>query len=495
MQGVAFSISEKLDIAKALLSQLKVDRIEVASAGVSTGEHQAASKIAQWARQEGFLDCIEILGFTNKKKSVDWITSTGCKVINLLTKGSEKHCREQLGKTLKQHLADIASSVDYAHQQGLTINVYLEDWSNGHRDKPDYVYQLMEALQQMPIKRVMLPDTLGIMSPDETHVALSDMLNRFPEQNFDFHPHNDYGLAIANVIVAVKAGVSTIHCTVNCLGERAGNVSLAEVAVVLRDLLGIHLKIDESKILALSEMVANYSGKLVATNMPIVGEDVFTQTAGIHADGDNKGGLYKTKLSPKRFSRRRSYALGKLSGKASLEKNLQELGLELAADEKEKVLLRVIEMGDSKQRVTPDDLPFIIADIRESKQHEYIKLLECEVTSSLNQESKVQIKVDIEGTEYVASGTGNGGFNAFIGALDTILDKVSYQLPELLDYHVRIPKGGHTTALTECTITWDMGENQSVRTRGVHTNQVFASIVATLRLINTHFSSQQGSIG
>ena len=105
----------------------------------------------------------------------------------------------------------------------------------------------------------MLPDTLGVMTPDDVFTSLSDMITRFPAQTFDFHPHNDYGLATANAMAAVEAGIRSIHCTVNCLGERAGNVSLAEVAVALRDKLGMTMSIDETKILALSRMVENFS--------------------------------------------------------------------------------------------------------------------------------------------------------------------------------------------------------------------------------------------
>ena len=144
-QGVSFSPDEKVSLAKALLSRLKVDRIEVASARVSAGEQRAVARINQWANAEGLGECVEVLGFVDGNKSVDWICDAGGKVINLLTKGSEKHCREQLGKTLQQHVADILKTVAYAQQRGLKVNVYFEDWSNGYADSPDYVYGLAEA--------------------------------------------------------------------------------------------------------------------------------------------------------------------------------------------------------------------------------------------------------------------------------------------------------------------------------------------------------------
>lgn len=482
-QGVSFTPTEKVNIAKALLQSLRVDRIEVASARVSDGEKEAVTNINQWAMREGFAGRVEVLGFVDHTKSVDWIVETDGKVINLLTKGSEKHCREQLGKTLEQHTADILKTIAYAHEQGLSVNVYLEDWSNGYANSPDYVYQLMDNLRHAGINHFMLPDTLGVMSPEEVFTSFSDMCQRYPEVQFDFHPHNDYGLATANVMAAVRAGVNSIHCTINCLGERAGNASLAEVTVVLRDKMGMQLTIDEHHIVQLSNMVETFSGKRVAANTPIIGADVFTQTAGIHADGDQKGGLYKTRLSPERFSRTRCYALGKMSGKASLKKNLEQLEMDLSEENQKKVLARIVSLGDSKQTITTDDLPFIIADVLESKDYEHIRLLNCSITSGLNLKSTVSIDVTVYGEKHLAAGSGNGGFDAFIDAIHNVMRLHHYNLPALIDYEVRIPKGGHTDALTECVITWACG-SELRKTRGVHANQVFAAIFATLKIIN-----------
>ncbi|MBL1264909.1 alpha-isopropylmalate synthase regulatory domain-containing protein [Methylomicrobium sp. RS1] len=482
-QGVSFTPAEKVNIAKALLQWLRVDRIEVASARVSQGEKEAVASINEWASQEGFGGRVEVLGFVDHTRSVDWILETGGSVINLLTKGSEKHCREQLGKTLEQHTQDIQQTIDYAQQKGLTVNVYLEDWSNGYQNSPEYVFGLMDNLKDAGISHFMLPDTLGVMSPDEVFASIGDMCRRYPALQFDFHPHNDYGLATANVMAAVRAGVSSVHCTVNCLGERAGNASLAEVAVVLRDKMAMELSIDETHIVRISQMVENFSGKRIAANAPIIGSDVFTQTAGIHADGDHKGGLYKTRLSPERFSRTRSYALGKMSGKASLKKNLELLEVDLSEENQKKVLARIVQLGDSKQTITTDDLPFIIADVLESKSYEHIRLLNCSITSGLHLESTASLRVEVNGEKHQTSGSGNGGFDAFIDAIDKVLKLHDYTLPALADYEVRIPKGGHTDALTECVITWDCG-TELRKTRGVHANQVFAGVMATLKIIN-----------
>ena len=482
-QGVSFAAKEKLQIARALLQALKVDRIEVASARVSDGEKQAVKDINEWAAQEGFLDKVEVLGFVDYTLSVNWICDAGGKVINLLSKGSEKHCREQLGRTLEEHIQDIRRTVAYAQEKGLSVNMYLEDWSNGYKDSPDYVFALIEGVKDIGIGHFMLPDTLGVMTPDDVYSALNDMVTRFPDQRFDFHPHNDYGLATANVMAAVKAGIDTVHCTINCLGERAGNASLAEVAVVLKDKLNMELSIDETRIAMLSRMVENFSGKWVAANTPIVGADVFTQTAGIHADGDSKGGLYITALRPERFARKRTYALGKMSGKASLANNLEELGLELSDEDQRKVLKEIVKLGDSKAIITADDLPFIIADVLESREYRYLELLNCYISSGLDVDSTASIRVLLNDEEFHASGSGNGGFAAFTDAISKILVEHGFEMPPLLDYEVHIPRGGNISALTECIITWSV-EERELKTRGVDSNQVLAGVKATLRMIN-----------
>ena len=482
-QAVSFSPAEKVSLAKALLQNLKIDRIEVASARVSEGEKEAVAKLNSWATQEGLVERIEVLGFVDHTLSVDWITDTGGKVLNLLAKGSLKHCTEQLKKSLDEHVSDVKKTIKYALLQGLKVNIYLEDWSNGYKDSPEYVYDMLTKLSDAGITHFMLPDTLGVMSPDEVFTSLSDMITRFPELKFDFHPHNDYGLATANAMYAVKAGVSSIHCTMNCLGERAGNASLTEVAIVLKDKLGKQVNIDESEIHNLSKLVENFSGKRIADNTPIVGADVFTQTSGIHADGDKKGGLYISALTPERFARSRSYALGKMSGKASLAKNLESMDIELDAEQQKKLLKRIVRLGDQKASITADDLPFIIADLLERNDYNYVELLNCSINSGLDLESTVSIRVRINDEIVKASGSGNGGFDAFISAMKKVLNEDTFAFPELVDFELRIPPGGQTSAFTECIVTWEDGDEQFT-TRGVNANQVLAGIGATIRMIN-----------
>lgn len=482
--GVSFTFDEKLSMAKLLLEDLKVDRLEIASARVSEGELEAVKKIADWARKHNDLDKIEVLGFVDGKISVDWIVGAGCQVINLLTKGSLKHVTNQLRKTPEEHIKDIKEVVAYAQKQGVAVNVYLEDWSNGMRDSEEYVFNMLDALKDQPISRYMLPDTLGILNPDETYRFCSKVKERYPNLNFDFHPHNDYDLATGNVYAAIKAGMDCIHTTINGLGERAGNVPLSSVIAVVKDHFNYKMTVDESQLNMVSRMVETYSGIRIPPNKPLIGEHVFTQTSGVHADGDKKDNLYFNDLLPERFGRKRAYALGKTSGKANIAKNLEALGIELDPDSMKKVTKRIIELGDKKETVTQEDLPYIISDILRSKTiEEKIKILNYSLSTAEGLKPVATLKIKINGKAYEETSVGDGQYDAFMKALRKIYSKLNKDLPKLTDYNVSIPPGGKTDALVQTVITWDFGFKE-VRTRGLDSDQTVAAIKATLKMLN-----------
>ncbi len=482
--GVSFSGFEKMQIARFLLEQVRVDRIEIASARVSKGELESVREIFAWAKERSVLDRVEMLGFTDHKGSIDWIAEAGGHVINLLTKGSLRHCKEQLGKTLPEHLADIEKTVRYGADHGFRVNVYLEDWSNGFLNSPEYVRDMVKALREMPIHRFLFPDTLGIMSPDEVRAGLRDILDRNPGLPIDFHGHNDYDLATANCIAAVREGAVGIHCAVNGLGERAGNSPLEAVVTALHDKLGVTTGINEKALVDVSRLVETFSGKRISANHPIVGHDVYTQTAGIHADGDKKNNLYANPILPERFGRERVYALGKLAGKASVSNNLKMLGIELPPEKELQLLDRIKQLGEQKQTVTPDDLPFLMEDLFGSGDARSVRIRSAEIFSTLSGKPRAKIAVEFSGTLYEETGEGNGGYDAFMKALDAIARRVGIELPQLVDYEVRIPPGGKTDALVETMIHWAQPNARPFRTVGVDCDQVMAAIVATEKMLN-----------
>ena len=283
--SVSFSASEKLTLAKLLLEELKVDRIEVASARVSEGEFNAVKLIMDWANSKQLTQKIEVLTFVDGGVSLDWMVKAGAKVQNLLTKGSLNHLTHQLKKTPQEHFKDIEATIRDAIKKGIETNVYLEDWSNGMRNDPDYVFQYLDFLATQPVKRVLLPDTLGILTHRETYDFLKQIRQKHPQIHLDFHGHNDYDLSVANVMEAVKAGVNGLHLTVNGMGERAGNAPLASVVAVINDFMPeVKVNVNEKSLYKVSKLVSTFTGFRIPANKPIVGENVFTQTAGIHAD-------------------------------------------------------------------------------------------------------------------------------------------------------------------------------------------------------------------
>ena len=483
--GVSFNVSEKLAIAQLLLEELKVDRIEVASAKVSKGESEAIASICRWASERGCLDRVEVLGFVDGGASVDWIASNGCRVINILAKGSLKHLTTQLRKTPAQHISDISEVIGYARSKGLSVNVYLEDWSHGIVDSPDYVFELMDGLKDLPVKHFMLPDTLGIFDPWTTLEMCRKMIARYPGLSFDFHAHNDYGCAVANTLAAVSAGCAGVHTTVNGLGERSGNAPVAPVVAALRDMLQTDLRIDESKLIHVCKYVESISGIRIPDNEPVVGENVFTQTSGVHADGDRKGDLYANKLLPQRFGRERQYALGKMSGKANIIENLDKLGINLTPDQIKLVTQRVVELGDKKEMMTTEDLPFIIADVLKSSHvsNDNIRIVNYSLQLTRGMKPAAMLKISIDGTEYESSSNGDGQYNAFMRALWKIYDKLGKRHPVLTDYMVSIPPGGKTDALVATTIFWEM-DGHGFKTRGIDSDQTESAIKATVKMLN-----------
>ncbi|MCU4163226.1 alpha-isopropylmalate synthase regulatory domain-containing protein [Carboxylicivirga caseinilyticus] len=482
--GVSFNDSEKLTMARILLQELKVDRIEVASARVSAGEFKAVQKISEWAAKNNLLDRIEVLGFVDNGVSLNWIKDTGARVCNLLTKGSLKHVTSQLRKTPEEHIEDIRGVLKQAREMNIDINIYLEDWSNGMIDSPEYVFFLLDQLQDDSIKRFMLPDTLGVLNPDQVKEFCSAIITRYPNLHFDFHAHNDYDLAVANVFAAVKSGFKGIHTTINGLGERAGNAPMASVVGVLTDQLKAKTNIDESKLTRASQVVESFSGIRIPANKPLTGEYVFTQCAGIHADGDSKDNLYFNNLMPERFGRVRKYALGKTSGRANILKNLEELGISLSTEEMQRVTKEVIELGDKKETVTTEDLPYIISDVLKSSSiNEYIKVNNYSLSLTRGMKPTASLSIKINDKDYQASSAGDGQYDAFMKALWKIYDELKKPHPLLADYYVTIPPGGKTDAFVETVISWEYND-KVFKTRGLDADQTEAAIKATVKMLN-----------
>ena len=484
--GVSFSATEKLTISKLLISELSVDRIEIASARVSVGEFRSVKKVCDWARETECLEKVEVLTFLDDGLSLEWINKAGCKVQNLLTKGSLNHLINQLNQKPHEHFEKIEKILEKADKDKILTNVYLEDWSNGMKKSKEYVYSLLDFLSKTSVKRVMLPDTLGILTPKKTAGFVNEITTKYSKIHFDFHGHNDYDLGVSNTLEAVKNGIKGIHLTVNGIGERAGNVALESTVAAINDFIpNIRVNIKEDSLYKVSQLVSTFTGHRIPPNKPIVGSNVFTQTAGIHADGDNKNNLYFNDLLPERFGRKRSYALGKMSGKANVLKNLEELGVTLNEEDLKKVTKKVIQLGDKKQKITTSDLPYIISDVLDSEDKKNdIKIHSYVLTHSKGLKPSTTISIDFYGEIIEENSSGDGQFDAFFNALNKIFKKKKMNLPKLIDYFVHIPPGSSSDAFCETIITW---KNTSFEftTRGFDTDQTVSAIKATEKMLNS----------
>jgi D-citramalate synthase len=281
---------------------------------------------------------------------------------------------------------------------------------------------------------------------------------------------------------------------VNGLGERAGNAPLSSVIATIKDHLRMKTNVNESQLNKVSKLVETFSGIRIPTNKPLIGEFVFTQCSGIHADGDNKNKLYYNELLPERFGRTRQYALGKTSGKANIKKNLEELGIELDAESLKKVTERIIELGDKKETVTYDDLPYIVSDVLDGDAVEQkVKVINFTITHTMGLRPVANIAIEIDGKYHEEFSNGDGQYDAFVKALRKIYQKMGRSFPRLIDYVVTIPPGGKTDALVETVITWE--NNREFKTKGLDPDQNSAAIKATIRMlkiIENEFNSIAG---
>jgi D-citramalate synthase len=322
------------------------------------------------------------------------------------------------------------------------------------------------------------------LTPAESFGFISEIRAKYPKLHFDFHAHNDYDLGVSNVMEALKAGADGLHLTVNGMGERAGNAPMASTIAVINDFMpNIKIGVNETFLYTISKLVETFSGVMIPSNKPIVGANVFTQTAGIHADGDNKNNLYFSDLMPERFGRKREYALGKSSGKANIQKNLQQLGLQLNDDDLKKVTQRIIELGDKKQVVTKEDLPYIISDVLDRTYEEKVKVNSYVLTHSKGLKPSTTVSITIDDETFEEHAQGDGQFDAFMNALKSIFNKKKVVLPKLIDYAVRIPPGSNSDALCETIITWKNADKE-FKTRGLDSDQTVSAIIATEKMLN-----------
>jgi len=328
-----------------------------------------------------------------------------------------------------------------------------------------------------------LADTRGELLPWEVEKYVRWMHEQSFGLHYDFHPHNDRGLGTANALSAIRAGIDGVHVTLNGLGERAGNCSLYEVVTGANDCLKLDMCINEKAFYELRRLVEAASKIRLSPHTPIVGDNANKQTAGVHADGDQKDRLYELVIPPERVGKTRTeYALGKQSGIASIDMNLKQMGLEADVETRKKLTAEVRRLGEQGKLVTQEDLYFLLEELADEPTKRAFQFVDVRPEISLNGPRQSYIRVKVDGTELDARATGDGAFDATMKALADVMAKKGITLPKLVDYQTRIPTGGQTDAIVETLIEWQNGTK--FRTVGVDTDQFFAAIKATEKMVN-----------
>ncbi|MFH0928791.1 MAG: alpha-isopropylmalate synthase regulatory domain-containing protein [Candidatus Aenigmatarchaeota archaeon] len=486
MQGVSYDPKDKLAIARAAIDA-GVDREEIASANVSRGEFEAARYVVKKFKDMSYpvnkLECLVLLS----KDSVDWANDAGLETVNVLSKGSKRQL-SQLNMTPDEHEQSVLKVLDYAEDSGMKTNLYLEHFSSGIKENPAYIDSLVKNVKGKA-GRIMLCDTLGIDSPATAKRNAKSMARKYPELFFDYHGHNDHGLATANALAAVEGGCSGVHTTVNGMGERAGNAPLHEVVVGLHDIAKKETGVDEKKLYPLSKLVSRLSQVEIPRNMPIVGKNAFMHDCGVHADGMAKKGLYASELGPERFGREYGYALDKHSGKATIEMHLKSMGVDPDKRLVSQILEKVKDISDRKENVTEDDLPFILDDVIGEPEKKMFDIYFNMTVTGKGVTAEGVLNLNYDGNDLSEYGEGNGGFDAMMNALKKALEPFNLgEMPKLVDYSSSIPKGGSTNALVKTLITWKDNSGVILKTTGVDPDQTNSALKATERMLNRYYA-------
>lgn len=467
--GVSLTAESKLLIAKKIDS-LGVDIIEAGSAITSEGERAAIKKIAN----EGLN--AEICSYCRvKKEDIDFALKCDVDSIHLVVPVSDLHITQKLKKNREEVRSIAVEMTEYAKAHGLIVELSGEDAS---RADMDYVKSVYSAGIEAGADRLCFCDTVGILVPERSYEIFLE-LSKLPAQ-MSMHCHNDFGMATANTIAALRAGAREVHVTINGIGERAGNTSLEEVVMVLYSLYKQKTKIDLKGLYTTSRLVSRLSGIPVAPNKAIVGGNAFTHEAGIHVHGLLANTSTYEPITPELVGRERRIVLGKHAGKSSVVLALKELGLSVSEKQVDEIVVRMKELGDKGKRVTDADLQTIAETVLGIYQEAKVKLEELTVVAGNTVMPTASIRLKVNSNQVVEAGVGNGPVDAAINALKKAVSGVAdIQLDE---YHVDAITGG-TDALVEVWVKLSKG-GRTITARGARTDIIMASVEAVLDGIN-----------
>ena len=467
--GVSLTSLEKLRIATKL-DEIGVEYIEAGSAITSEGERESIKDITS----QGF--GAEILSFS-RPLTVDIDYCLDCDVdgVNLVVPTSELHIHDKLNISCDE-LIDLSNdAVDYCKDHGLVVELSAEDAS---RSNVDFLRKVYSNAIDHGADRICVCDTVGILTPDSS-LDLFSKLNDFSVP-IACHCHNDFGLAVANTLAALKGGASEIHTTINGIGERAGNTSFEECVVSINRLLpqfSTNVKIDQ--IYDISKLVARSTGVYIQPNKAIVGENAFAHESGIHSDGVIKNSATYEAITPELVGRKRKFIIGKHMGTHGLDNRLKELGLNVDDIQLKQICDDIKELADKGKTVTDVDLQVIADNVLQINHEDRIKLDELTIVSGNKVMPTASVKITVDDVEILNAGVGLGPVDAAINALKSV---DAFKDIDLIEYHVDSITGG-TDAFIDVIIKLQK-EDKVVSARGTEADIIKASVKAYIAGVN-----------
>ena len=468
--GISLTPENKLRIAQRL-DELGVNVIEAGFAAVSEGELEAVSLIAKQGLKAEI--CSAARGTIG---DIDAVIKSGADSIHLIIPTSDLHIECKLKKTRDQVLKIAEDCVKYAKDNGLIVELSAEDAT---RSDVNYLKSVFTTGIAAGADRIVACDTVGVLTPERSYELFADLRDAV-KVPISVHCHNDFGMAVANSLAALRAGANEVHATINGLGERAGNASLEEIVVSLKSLYKLDLDIKTELLYSTSQLVSRLTGVYVQPNKAIVGENAFTHESGIHTQGLLANPLTYEPIDPELVGGTRRISPGKHSGTHGIKAAVEKMGINPTEDQLKEIFLRVKTLGDKGKKVMDADLLAIAESVMGLSKTRPIRLQELTVVSGNKVTPTASVKLTLNEKEVCGAAFGVGPVDAAINAVKTaILEAEPIQLEQ---YHVKAITGG-TDAMVEVEVRMRKG-NRTATAMGIREDIVMASIEAVISGIN-----------
>ena len=477
--GASMTKEEKLRIAKAL-EKLRVDVIEAGFAIASPGDFEAVKLIADTI-QDSTVCSLSRAVDADIERAAEALVNANHGRIHTFIATSPIHMQHKLKLQPDQVVEQAVRSVRKARNLCPDVEFSCED---AGRSEIDFLCRIIEAAIKAGARTINIPDTVGYAIPHQFAETIRQIIERVPNADqavFSVHCHNDLGLAVANSLAAVTAGARQVECTINGLGERAGNASLEEIVMAIKtreDVLGVHTGIVTEHILAASRLVSGITGFPVQPNKAIVGANAFAHESGIHQDGVLKHReTYEIMSAQSVGWHTNRLSLGKLSGRNAFRSRLEELGINLTGEELNAAFARFKQLADKKHEIFDEDLQALVSDTI-TEVDEKVRLIHLEVASCMGEVPEAHVLLNVEGEEREARAMGSGPVDATFKAIEAIVD--SQTLLQL--YSVNAITQG-TDSQGEVTVRLEK-IGRIVNGNGADTDIVVASAKAYINALN-----------